>query len=74
MNNGDVYNVTIHHGRYLFFAQPNTEYKFYSHSNGNFKSIRFTNHNTSYSDDAKEVQTPSAGNGINVDFDASDFT
>ncbi|WMT51150.1 MAG: hypothetical protein RE471_09250 [Ferroplasma sp.] len=74
VNNGDVYNVAIHHGRYLFFAQPNTEYKFYSHINGSFKSIRFTNHNTSYSDDAKEVQTPNAGNSINVNFDASDFT
>ena len=74
VNNGDVYKVKIQNGSYLFFAQPDTEYKFYSYINGNFKPIRVTNNDINYSEDVKVIQTPGAGNSINLNFDASDFT
>jgi hypothetical protein len=40
VNNGDVYNVTIHHGHYLFFAKPDTEYKIYYETSNGFKLLK----------------------------------
>ena len=40
VNNGDVYNVTIHHGHYLFFAKPDTEYKIYDETSNGFKLLK----------------------------------
>jgi hypothetical protein len=66
MNNGNIYNVSVVDGRYLFFAQPDTEYKFYSLDNGSFKLLRNVNGTT-------EITTGGAGSSIKVNFEAGDF-
>ncbi len=39
VNTHTFYNVSIKDGRFLFFAQPDTEYKVYYNNNGNFNQI-----------------------------------
>ena len=71
VDNNNFYKVKIVHGHYLFFAQANTEYKFYSCENGNFVELHV------YTDSGKlvdKIYTKNAGDATPVNINQGDFT
>ena len=71
VGNNNVYKVKIVHGQYLFFAQPDTEYKFYSYRNGSFVQLHVYN---DYGKLVDKIFTNNAGDSTNVDISSGDFT
>ncbi len=66
VNNDNYYKVPIVNGRYLFFAQPDTEYTMYYLHNGTLQKFDYLNPSGSITQ-LNNFTTPSAGNSDNID-------